>query len=228
MVEVVPLKFFLVEHIKGDNLGLLLAGASLLPFFLVCSLATLVAVRRDLFTLSFLLGILLNEIFNHFLKKHFQEVRPQTHLRVANEHGMPSSHAQFMAFFAVFFTLFVLVRWRHRSHDVIGKMFDLVTRWASVIVVSSASGIVALSRVYLGYHTEEQVLVGLYVGAAAGTLWFSLTHFLFSRVVFRRIERWPIAQYLLLRDTGDIDDVMRLEYDAIFAEKNRKRKAKHT
>lgn len=36
--------------------------------------------------------------------------------------------------------------------------------------------LVCISRVWLGYHTLEQVLVGVAVGSVCGSLWFLVTH----------------------------------------------------
>ncbi len=59
--QFVPLKFTLVEYVKGDSdrtsklklgdkLGKILALVTLAPYFIFSSLVTLFVVRRDLFT----------------------------------------------------------------------------------------------------------------------------------------------------------------------------------
>lgn len=52
-----------------------------------------------------------------------------------------------------------------------------------------AAVLVAFSRVYLEYHTVEQVLVGALVGIFMGSTWFYLVHTVFSNY-FHLITTW--------------------------------------
>ncbi|CAI5947993.1 unnamed protein product [Closterium sp. NIES-65] len=56
----------------------------------------------------FMLGLLLDDTFNHVIKHALEMPRPPhtcAALEVCDSHGMPSAHSQFMSFFATFATL---------------------------------------------------------------------------------------------------------------------------
>ena len=84
---------------------------------------------------------------------------------------MPSSHAQFLAFFSVFLTLFLLIRHTPRSSPSHTPATLLQRLLLSLFVVLMAAA-VSLSRIYLNYHTSRQVLAGCTAGAMAGLGWF--------------------------------------------------------
>jgi len=72
-------KSFSLTHVRydeGDLLGLGLAIASLVPIAAIVSLSTIVAVRRDVRTISLLGGLCVNEVLNEVLKRVFKEPRP--------------------------------------------------------------------------------------------------------------------------------------------------------
>lgn len=87
---------------------------------------------------------------------------------------MPSSHAQFVAFFSVYLTLFLLVRHKphpsdtHKPTTVAERL--LLAAWSVVFAAT-----VCASRVYLQYHTVNQVLVGSLVGIFTAVAWFGVT-----------------------------------------------------
>lgn len=86
---------------------------------------------------------------------------------------MPSSHAQFVAFFCVYMTLFLLIRHSPHPSDT-----HTPTTFNQRILLSLLSSLfaasVCLSRVYLSYHTPNQVLVGCTVGVVTAIIWFSV------------------------------------------------------
>lgn len=136
-----------VVYPRGDRLGQLLAATSMLPLVLAVSLVTCVLCRRDLHSCFMLLGQLLNELLNKAIKESVREARPQG--SPADDFGMPSSHSQFMWYFATYHVLFAHSRAAHHSRlEVLGS---------SALALLCAGG-VAYSRVYLLYHTVEQVL----------------------------------------------------------------------
>lgn len=111
-----PVSFFLVEYDHLDHWGYLLAFLSFTPPFLVAIQAaayvTLLIASKSAqgrrlrnaanFAGTLLLGQLLNEILNLVLKNGFRQPRPSS-LSNYKDFGMPSSHAQFMAFLAAIF-----------------------------------------------------------------------------------------------------------------------------
>lgn len=100
---------------------------------------------------------------------------------------MPSSHAQFVAYFSLSLTFFLLVR--HKPSDASPHLRNRTAEallhptyrqssfseraFLSLIAISGAAA-VALSRIYLSYHTPKQVLVGVVAGTLFAVVWFSV------------------------------------------------------
>ena len=64
-----PLRMLHMEYPEGDKVGHVLAWFSMSPFFIFAGMVTLILFRRDLHTISFTVGQLVNEIFNLILKR---------------------------------------------------------------------------------------------------------------------------------------------------------------
>ena len=159
-----PFSFTFVQYQKGDLFGKFLALCSLSPIFLIISFVTLVIMNRNPHTFSFLVFLLINEVLNLGLKNVIKEERPNN--KHSDGFGMPSSHSQFMSFFTTFCMFYI-----HK------KGLPANLRNISYLVYSILFGIticVAYSRVYLGYHTEKQVIMGLGIGIIFATLCFHL------------------------------------------------------
>lgn len=75
-----------------------------------------------------------------------------------------------------------------------------------------ATILVCYGRVYLLYHTINQVIVGAIIGLTFGTLWFSFVHCILTPYVFPQIVSWRISELLLIRDTSLIPNVLFFEY----------------
>lgn len=90
---------------------------------------------------------------------------------------MPSSHAQFVAFFSISLSLFLLFR-HAPTPSVTHTPIPLWQRAGLSVVACLGASAVALSRIYLNYHTPKQVLVGCAAGAVTALLWFTLTSIL--------------------------------------------------
>eukprot|EP00241_Pyramimonas_parkeae_P010148 CAMPEP_0114226090 /NCGR_PEP_ID=MMETSP0058-20121206/1046_1 /TAXON_ID=36894 /ORGANISM="Pyramimonas parkeae, CCMP726" /LENGTH=250 /DNA_ID=CAMNT_0001336791 /DNA_START=830 /DNA_END=1582 /DNA_ORIENTATION=+ len=125
----------------------------------VVSAAVGVAVLRrfDLFAAWAVVGAVLNAAANKVLKRVINASRPQTGMHSKSDPGMPSSHAQSLAFLATL------------------PCFDWVTGpWpaplAAVTMQMVATGLTSL-RVACGYHTVPQVVVGYGVGLTISVLW---------------------------------------------------------
>ena len=73
------------------------------------------------------------------------------------------------------------------------------------------SFIVVYSRVYLSYHTVEQVFYGGIIGALFAYLWFSLTQKFFTPI-FPYIASSYLGELLLVRDLTHIPNVTWYEY----------------
>lgn len=90
---------------------------------------------------------------------------------------MPSSHAQFMTFFAVYLTLFLL--FRHTPSPMNAYPYcDVLLRGAVTVGICASAVAVSVSRVYLNYHTPRQVLAGCGAGFVCACGWFVVTSLL--------------------------------------------------
>ena len=205
-----PFSLTFVEYEEGDIIGLALAASSLVPVFIVVSALTTIFIRRDLHSIAFFVGLSLNYVSNACLKSYMAEERPRavSGRSVFNKYGMPSTHAQFMAFVAAYQCLFVAVRLSHKG----GSLVEWAWKAAWCAGNLCLAAVVIYGRVYLHYHTAEQVGYGAAFGAIAAAAWFALTHCALSPAAFPYLASTGAAEFLLVRDLTDIPHVMWFEY----------------
>ncbi|KAJ2712888.1 hypothetical protein H4R19_002523 [Coemansia spiralis] len=190
------------QYVEGDHVGLVLALASLAPVFLVVAETAIVFSRREVAGILLLVGQLLNEALSVALKLAICEERPHRHL--GNGYGMPSSHAQFMGFFAVYVAVYF--EWRVGAHPA--------HRRAAQLGVAVLGALVVASRVYLGYHTLRQALAGVAVGFASGAAWYAFVESVVrpSGLVDTALATYP-CRWLLIRDSRATPDIALAEYN---------------
>jgi dolichyldiphosphatase len=144
----VPFGMFYVLVDPDKPFEKVLALATMAPYFLVCALTILIVRCRELLTITWLTGQLLNETANFVLKRQFKQARPDGAPKVGfDEHGMPSAHAQFMGFFLAFAVCVLLFRVR----------VNLLSKLSVIACTLTLTGLVCFSRIELGFHTHEQV-----------------------------------------------------------------------
>jgi dolichyldiphosphatase len=165
-------------------------------------LAAMFLVRRDLAIISLSCGHLVDYLVNKGLKKAFREPRPSTSTR--EDFGMPSNHSQFVFFFTTFLILYIIYR---------VKFVHNIWKWVLFAVISAGALACSYARVEFGHHTVAQVFVGAVVGLATGGLWFSFEHNILRPYIYPIVEEWPISQYFYLRDSSQIDNVLKFEYE---------------
>ncbi|KAI0119446.1 PAP2-domain-containing protein [Daldinia grandis] len=200
----VPLASLSLTHVHydpSDPISYLCAWLALIPQGLCVMYATLIWSTREIEIALLFAGQLACEALNFALKRLIKEERPRR--MNGKGYGMPSSHAQFVAYFAVSITLFLLFRHqppsprvRKRNHTPM----SLLERagWSAIGLGMAAA--VAWSRIYLNYHTEKQVLVGTAAGVVSAVGWFIIT------TIIRRTGwlAWaldtPIAKFFRVRD----------------------------
>ncbi|KAK0141306.1 Dolichyldiphosphatase 1 [Merluccius polli] len=228
-----------VEFPKGDLPGQVLAYISLLPIAVLVGFVTLIVFKRELHTISFFGGLILNEGVNWLLKHIVKEPRPcaGAHTTLNTDYGMPSSHSQLIWFFVVYFFLFLYLR-MHQTNNA--RCVDLLWRHILSIVLLGVALSVSYSRirkrfhardttamcshslgykrllsvlyrVYLLYHTWSQVFYGGVAGSAIGIVWFFFTQEVLTPI-FPKIAAWPISEYFLVRDTSLIPNILWFEY----------------
>ncbi|XP_003745026.1 dolichyldiphosphatase 1 [Galendromus occidentalis] len=212
-----------VQYPSGDLLGKLLAFISLTPLAIAVCLFTLIAFRRDMHTIFFSIGLILNEAANYTLKHIIREPRPlKRSEEMTVEFGMPSSHSQFMWFVATYLMFFITFRLHHGSNN--NSIFEGVWRYFLIINGYLCAAVVCVSRVYLEYHTSWQVIVGGLLGSVFACGWFAMVQLVFTPL-FPIICSWPICELLMLRDTTLIPNVMWFEYTCYRSEsRTRQRK----
>lgn len=134
-------------------------------------------------------------------------------------YGMPSSHAQFMFFFATYIGLWICVR--NTYLPKVQKTGALAALWAVAASVAS-------SRVYLQYHTPKQVLVGVSAGVVIGVLWFiatALLKVLAGGVIWDLLLENPISKMIYVRDECAQVDVQYKGWEIWWAERIQKKQA---
>ncbi|CAF0956437.1 unnamed protein product [Brachionus calyciflorus] len=224
--EYKPLSLMFVEYKSGDLIGFIMAWFTMLPIFMFISIVTLIVVRRDLTTIFYLIGFLLTEISNFILKNLIKQPRPYSnHNRSKgsfSKHGMPSDHSQIMFYCSTFFILLVTFRYYINS----SKYMQILIKSCLCLGAFISAVLVAFSRVYLEYHTYEQVLAGGLLGILCGSLWFFAVHCIISSY-FPYITTWKISEFLMIRDYTHIPNILLFQYTAERNEASIRRKNKN-
>ncbi|KAF8397650.1 hypothetical protein HHK36_016570 [Tetracentron sinense] len=153
----------------------------------------------------FFLGLLISQAINEFIKTSVQQARPETCtlLETCDSHGWPSSHSQYMFFFAVYFTLLT-----YKGIGLSSERQKLIVGfipWPLALLTM-------YSRVYLGYHTVAQVFAGATLGIVIGGIWFCVVNNLLICYA-PAIEESTIGRWLYIKDSSHIPNVLKFEYD---------------
>ena len=105
------------------------------------------------------------------LKTVVKDKRPGSAVRT--DWGLPSSHAQFMAFLSQCMSYIILTA--HHSgkhhfdhHFMVGLYVHYA--WFVVLLFWCAAGVVSFARIYDGSHYTRQVVAGICTGAVAGNI----------------------------------------------------------
>ncbi|KPI37934.1 putative dolichyldiphosphatase [Cyphellophora attinorum] len=191
-----------------DPISHISAYLALTPQFFVCIYVTLIWATREVEVLLMFAGQMACEALNFVAKRLLKGVRPTEH--IGKGYGMPSSHAQFAAYFCLHLTLFLVLRHQtsqqtSTSHRPTSK----IERLALSILVSFVAFLVATSRIYLNYHTPLQVWTGFGIGLAFAVLWFGFTTYLRSNGWVDWALDTKLARLFRMRDlllTEDLQD----------------------
>jgi dolichyldiphosphatase len=139
-------------------------------------------------------------------------------------YGMPSSHAQFVAFFSISLSLFLLVR-HVPSHANSYAPSTMVERVLLSILACLCASAVAASRIYLNYHTPKQVLVGAVAGIAFAIIWFFFTTLLRRHGwIDWALDTW-LSRRLRVRDLITTEDLMDAGWERWESRRKMKRNA---
>jgi dolichyldiphosphatase len=199
-------------YARGDKIGKLLAYISVLPVILVFCQASKVYWRREMHEVVLLLGMAACEGITRVLKHTLQQPRPDTctALQMCHSHGMPSSHTSAAFFYATFTLLHSRQRLRQQQRPAAAAL--LVMEQAATWAVAAA---VAVSRIYLGYHSALQVAAGAALGTLLGVVWYCGCHVGSSR--WGPLVQSPLCQALGVKDTWALADPLEVERAAAAA-----------
>jgi dolichyldiphosphatase len=144
-------------------LGLIMVLFSFIPQVLPIIVITRYTTLKCNHHLFFFLGLVLSHLLAKLLKSTIKQSRP--HGAFLSSYGMPSDHSQFL-FFATSYLTIVLF-----SRATIQKSSAILTSTCMTLITLS----VCYSRLYLGVHTWQQVVVGGALGIVTGPIWYKFT-----------------------------------------------------
>lgn len=121
-------------------------------------------------------------------------------------YGMPSSHAQFITYFAVYLALFILFRHIPTSASSSPRC-NFLLRAALTFSLCIGAVAVSTSRIYLNYHTPRQVLAGCAAGLACAGAWFVVTGWLRSSEWIDWAMDLTLARLVRVRDLVVSEDL---------------------
>ncbi|KAH8077899.1 PAP2-domain-containing protein [Cristinia sonorae] len=154
-----------------------LAMLTLTPILLNPAYAALTIQTREAVYLEMWAGQMACEALNWVLKEWIQQERPN--LDLGSGYGFPSSHSQWMGYFASF--LLCHFTFRHQfvstGYRILDGLFKLVL-YSAIVAWSCA---VAYSRYYLTYHTSAQVVWGFTIGILFGFTYYAAVELIPAR-----------------------------------------------
>lgn len=121
-------------------------------------------------------------------------------------YGMPSSHAQFITYFAVYLTLFLVFR-HNTAYAGAYPYWDFLLRVAVTVGLATAAVGVSASRIYLSYHTPKQVLAGCAIGLVCACGWFIVTSMLRCLGWIEWATELTISRVMRVRDLVVSEDL---------------------
>lgn len=171
--------FDLIKHYcdKNDLISIFSFCFSLIPFFLIGLYTLWFFMTQQIEPALIICAHIIVESINKWLKTLFKIPRPVEFddgltNKIGGKYGMPSSHAQFVGLSVSYLNCVLYFKLKKINKQT--KIYLSI----SLILISF---FILYSRVYLLYHTIQQVIAGLDVGIILGFLFyiirFELTNF---------------------------------------------------
>lgn len=196
MYQPIPFDHTYILYDPADIVLAVCVQLSLLPIYIMVFYTLWFLVTREVEPVGVVCGHLVNEALNKAVKHVYKQPRPDFHKDFGAlssyglTYGMPLAHSQFMGFFAAYYSLVVLKLPVSRA-----------TRRAGPVLLGGAALAVAFSRVYLLYHTPEQVLVGLLVGAVWGVAFFVVSSVMRDVGLVDWVLLWRVVRFFYVKDS---------------------------
>ena len=152
------------EYPADDHLtGVCMVMASFIPHIIAVYTISVTIYGRCVHHLVFLFGLILSHELAKLVKRTVKQPRPDGSFLTS--YGMPSDHSMFIVFISTYVILLVF------ANDGMKRRSQALT----TLLMSGVSIAVCFSRLYLGVHTMQQVVVGVLMGFIWGILWFKFS-----------------------------------------------------
>ncbi|KAL4540925.1 hypothetical protein Ndes2437B_g05328 [Nannochloris sp. 'desiccata'] len=163
------------KHRSSDDVAKLFAFICFTPYIVLIYIASVAHATRDVTAAFIGLGALVNTGLSLAVKHFLRHPRPPetcAFIGKCHKYGMPSSHAQVMAYAFTTGVLMHVHRRKNRKNfnSSATEMFELF----ELVFLAGLSVLVGIARVYLGYHSVDQVLAGVALGSGFSAFWFCL------------------------------------------------------
>lgn len=192
----IPFDQTYILYDPSDLVSMACVHLSLLPVYVMVFYTSWFLITREIEPVIIVGGHLASEIANKIAKTILKEPRPDFHKGFGGSgslsYGMPSAHSQFMGLFAGYYVCVCIFKLNH---------FSLLKKAMCCAVLVGSSSLVAFSRVYLLYHTPQQVLVGSILGLILGPLYFIIISIARDVGFIDWIIDWPIIKYFYVKDS---------------------------
>lgn len=195
--NLIPFDDTYILYNPDDIISFVSCYFSLLPIFILIFYFSWFLTNRELEAVIMAGGHVLNDISNNIIKTIVKQPRPNSfgsfqQESIRSNYGMPSAHSQFMGFLTAYVSLKLWLQW-------VGIKTRQKILGLSLLILMTIG--VTGSRVYLGYHTIDQVCIGVLVGILLGSLYFFVVGILRYIRFIDYILTWPIIQWFYIKDT---------------------------
>lgn len=222
-----PLDLTYVIYDSNHPFSIVFAYLTFMPLVIVVMLTTLILFNRDIEAIFQLAALIASTVINSVLKHIIKQPRPIT--SVKQGHGMPSDHSQFMFIYCTYLLLWIWlsnryhINYTNSSNSSINSTSNDISYGINIggerlwkiicsILLVTISCIVAYSRIFLGVHTIEQVIVGCIVGTILGIIWFIISYCILYKHIYPMIENSCIGRMLYVMDNGYKYNIIRYNY----------------
>lgn len=208
----IPFDDTYILYDPNDVLSYVLVYYSLLPIGILIFYFSWFISSRELEAVIIAGGQVVNEALNNIIKNIIKEPRPASigssfqKDTIRSAYGMPSAHSQFMGFFVMYWSLKVVLHWRGLSN---------ARKLSSILAMGFTTVMVAVSRIYLGYHTAFQVCVGVALGGFFGSMYYMAVGIVRYMGLIDWVLGWTFCKRLWVKDSFNTNSLsLHDEYEA--------------